>query len=103
MNFRPFNVFSLIAYLLIGLAITGFVLGPRFVFDPGQNVGTHSDWFYQPIYYLVTGILMFLNGLWTPVSSPEEAGGRKSDGDKEAPGRRRRRTAAAAAEVRGPE
>jgi len=105
MKFRPLSVFSLIAYILVGLAITGFVLGPRFVFDPGQNVGSHANWYLQPIYYLATGILMFLNGLWTPVTALDDKS--KSDDkknnqkDEEKPLSRRSRRAAAAAAASG--
>jgi len=102
MKFRPLSVFSIIAYILVGLAITGLVLGPRFVYDPGQNVGSHSNWYLQPLYYLATGILMFLNGLWTPVTHPDDKakGDEKSDdkkNDEDKPLSRRERRAAAAA------
>ena len=107
MKFRPLSVFSIIAYILVGLAITGFVLGPRFVFDPGQNVGSRTTWYLQPIYYLATGILMFLNGLWSPVAPPDDkrrnddSKGDKTKTDDDKPISRRSRRAAAAAAASG--
>ena len=104
MKFRPLSVFSCIGYVLVGLAVAGFFLGPRFVFDPGQNLGSHANWYWQPLIYLATGILMFFNGLLTPLTPPEDKNDTddkknndtKSDPDKPL-SRRERRAAAAAA------
>ena len=98
MKFRPFSVFSVIAYILVALAIAGLIGGPHFVFDPGQNVGSHANWYLQPIYYFAVGILMFLNGLWTPVVLPTDDKKKDDQKDNETKHltRRERRAAAAA-------
>ena len=63
---RLLSTFTVIGAILIVLGIVGLILGPRFVYDPGQPVTGKEAW-----YYLIIGILMVINGLLTPFS-PEE-------------------------------
>jgi len=58
---RWLSTFTVIGVLLIVLGIIGLILGPRFVYDPGQPVTGKEAWCY-----LVIGALMVLNGLMTP-------------------------------------
>ncbi len=58
---RWLSTFTVIGAVLIVLGIVGLVLGPRFVYDPGQPVTGKEAWCY-----LVIGALMVLNGLLTP-------------------------------------
>ena len=62
---RWLSTFTVIGAILIVLGIVGLVLGPRFVYDPGQPVTGKEAWCY-----LVIGVLMVMNGVLTPV--PEE-------------------------------
>ena len=62
---RWLSTFTIIGAILIVLGIVGLILGPRFVYDPGQPVTGKEAWCY-----LVIGVLMVMNGVMTPV--PEE-------------------------------
>ena len=64
---RWVSTFTVIGVILIGLGIVGLVLGPRFVYDPGQPVMGKEAWCY-----LAVGILMVVNGLLTPPPQPED-------------------------------
>jgi len=63
---RLLSTFTVIGAILIVLSIVGLIIGPRFVYDPGQPVTGKEAW-----YYLVIGILMVVNGMLTP-PIPEE-------------------------------
>lgn len=63
---RGLSTFTIIGAILIVLGIVGLVMGPRFVFDPGQPVTGKEAWCY-----LIIGLLMVVNGLITP-PQPEE-------------------------------
>ena len=71
---RLLSTFTVIGTILIGLSFVGLILGPRFVYDPGQPVTGREAW-----YYLVIGILMVANGLLTPRPPEETSLGRPSD------------------------
>ena len=58
---RWLSTFTVIGAILIVLGIVGLIMGPRFVYDPGQPVTGKEAWCY-----LVIGALMVLNGLMTP-------------------------------------
>ncbi len=58
---RWLSTFTVIGAILIVLGIVGLILGPRFVYDPGQPVTGKEAWCY-----LVIGALMVLNGVLTP-------------------------------------
>ena len=62
---RWLSTFTVIGAILIALGIVGLIMGPRFVYDPGQPVTGKEAWCY-----LVIGILMVMNGVMTP--SPED-------------------------------
>ena len=81
MRSRWLSTFSLLGILLIVLGLIGLIIGPRFVFDPGQVADGHEAW-----YYLIVGALMLINGLVSPALTAEE-----------------KRDAAKAASVRAPE
>ena len=68
MRSRLLSTFSLIGFVLIALGIVGLAMGSRFVFDPGQ---TRDG--YEPIYYLIVGALMIVNGIFTPVNANEQS------------------------------
>ena len=75
MKSRWLSTFTLIGLLLLVLGAVGLVLqhgGTGFVFDPGQPppADGHDR---TPVYYLVIGALMVLNGLVTPALAPGEA------------------------------
>ena len=63
---RLLSTFTVIGAILIVLSIVGLIVGPHFVYDPGQPVTGKEAW-----YYLIIGILMVVNGLLTP-AAPEE-------------------------------
>lgn len=63
---RLLSTFTVIGAILIVLSIVGLIIGPRFVYDPGQPVTGKEAW-----YYLIIGILMVANGMLTP-PTPEE-------------------------------
>jgi hypothetical protein len=58
---RWLSTFTVIGVVLIVLGIVGLVLGPRFIYDPGQPVTGKEPWCY-----LAIGVLMVLNGMLTP-------------------------------------
>ena len=58
---RWLSTFTVIGAILIVLGIVGLILGPRFVYDPGQPVTGKEAWCY-----LIIGALMVLNGVMTP-------------------------------------
>lgn len=64
---RWLSTFTVIGVVLIALGIVGLVLGPRFVYDPGQPVTGKEAWCY-----LVIGILMVVNGFVTPAPTEEK-------------------------------
>lgn len=68
---RWLSTFTVIGAILIVLGIAGLILGPRFVYDPGQPVTGKEAWCYLGI-----GILMVMNGLMTPL--PEDKTPRKA-------------------------
>ena len=63
---RWLSTFTIIGAILIALGVVGLILGPRFVYDPGQPVTGKEAWCY-----LVIGVLMVVNGLMTP-APPED-------------------------------
>ena len=63
---RWVSTFTVIGAILIALGVVGLVLGPHFVYDPGQPVMGKEAWCY-----LAIGVLMVVNGLLTP-PQPEE-------------------------------
>ena len=75
---RWLSTFTVIGAVLIVLGVVGLVMGPRFVYDPGQPVTGKEAWCY-----LVIGALMVLNGLMTPApadSKEPPSGERKKPG-----------------------
>ena len=58
---RWLSTFTIIGAILIVLGVVGLVMGPRFVYDPGQPVTGKEAWCY-----LIIGALMVLNGVLTP-------------------------------------
>lgn len=58
---RWLSTFTVIGAILIVLGIVGLILGPRFVYDPGQPVTGKEAWCY-----LAIGVLMVMNGILTP-------------------------------------
>jgi hypothetical protein len=61
MRSRWLSTFTILGVLLIALGVIGKILGPRFVFDPGQIADGNECW-----YYMTVGALMVLNGLLAP-------------------------------------
>ncbi len=64
---RWLSTFTVIGAILIVLGIVGLILGPRFVYDPGQPVTGKEAWCY-----LVIGVLMVMNGVLTPAADEKE-------------------------------
>ncbi len=64
---RWLSTFTVIGAILIVLGIVGLILGPRFVYDPGQPVTGKEAWCY-----LVIGVLMVMNGVLTPAADDKE-------------------------------
>lgn len=58
---RWLSTFTIIGAILIVLGVVGLILGPRFVYDPGQPVTGKEAWCY-----LAIGALMVMNGVLTP-------------------------------------
>lgn len=58
---RWLSTFTVIGVVLIVLGVVGLVLGPRFIYDPGQPVTGKEPWCY-----LAIGALMVLNGMLAP-------------------------------------
>jgi len=73
MRSRWLSTFSILGILLIILGIVGKVIGPRFVYDPGQVADGNEAW-----YYLAVGALMLLNGLILPALTAEEKNAKAS-------------------------
>jgi uncharacterized membrane protein len=67
MRSRWLSTFTLLGLLLIVLGVVGKIIGPRFVFDPGQIPDGNEAW-----YYMAVGALMLLNGLVLPALTAEE-------------------------------
>ena len=65
---RWLSTFTVIGAVLIALGVVGLILGPRFVYDPGQPVTGKEAWCY-----LAVGALMLLNGLLTPAPTPDNS------------------------------
>ena len=68
---RWVSTFTIIGAILIVLGIVGLIMGPRFVYDPGQPVTGKEAWCY-----LIIGALMVLNGIMTPVTAEAARGTR---------------------------
>ena len=68
LRFRWLSTFTVIGAILIVLGIVGLILGPRFVYDPGQPVTGKEAWCY-----LAIGVLMVLNGVLTPAAEEKPA------------------------------
>lgn len=66
MRSRWISTFTVIGVLLLVLGIVGWHMGSKFVFDPGQTPDPR-----EPYYYMLLGVLMILNGVFTPVN-PED-------------------------------
>ncbi len=60
-RFRWLSTFTLLGILLVILGIVGKVLGPRFIYDPGQVPDGNEAWAY-----IAVGVLMLLNGFLSP-------------------------------------
>ncbi len=69
---RWLSTFTVIGAILIVLGIVGLILGPRFVYDPGQPVTGKEAWCY-----LAIGVLMILNGILTPAAEEKKAADNK--------------------------
>lgn len=65
---RWLSTFTVIGAVLIVLGIVGLVLGPKFIYDPGQPVTGKEG-----LCYLAVGVLMVLNGVMTPAPIAEKA------------------------------
>lgn len=65
---RWLSTFTVIGAVLIVLGIVGLVLGPKFIYDPGQPVTGKEG-----LCYLAVGVLMVINGVMTPVPIAEKA------------------------------
>ena len=62
---RWLSTFTVIGAVLIVLGIAGLILGPKFIYDPGQPITGKEAWCY-----LAVGALMVLNGVVTPAPEP---------------------------------
>lgn len=82
MRSRWLSTFSLLGMLLILLGIVGKIIGPRFIYDPGQMPDGNEAW-----YYLAVGALMLLNGLVSPALTAEEKKEAQKAEDAPAPAR----------------
>jgi len=69
MRSRWLSTFTIIGALLIVLGLVGLILGPRFIYDPGQIANGKEPW-----YYLAIGALMVVNGFFTPLPERKEPG-----------------------------
>lgn len=67
MRSRWLSTFTLLGALLIALGVIGKVLGPRFIFDPGQIADGNEAW-----YYITVGALMVVNGMLSPALPADE-------------------------------
>ncbi|MCW3059677.1 MAG: hypothetical protein JWQ02_1498 [Capsulimonas sp.] len=64
---RWLSTFTVIGALLIVLGIVGLVMGTKFVYDPGQVSDGNEPW-----YYILVGVLMIVNGIFSPAPEPSE-------------------------------
>ena len=64
---RWLSTFTVIGALLMVLGVVGLVLGHRFVYDPGQVSDGNEPW-----YYILVGVLMIVNGIFSPAPDPAE-------------------------------
>ena len=64
---RWLSTFTVIGAVLIVLGTVGLVLGPKFIYDPGQPVTGKEG-----LCYLAVGVLMVLNGVMTPAPAASE-------------------------------
>ena len=64
---RWLSTFTVIGALLIVLGLAGLFLGTKFVYDPGQVSDGHEPW-----YYILVGVLMIVNGIFSPAPEPAE-------------------------------
>lgn len=69
-RFRWLSTFTLLGILLVILGIVGKVLGPRFIYDPGQVPDGNEAWAY-----IAVGVLMLLNGFLSPAPSDSDMAG----------------------------
>lgn len=67
-RFRWLSTFTLLGILLVMLGIVGKIFGPRFIYDPGQIPDGNEAWAY-----IAVGMLMLLNGYFSPVPTDSEA------------------------------
>lgn len=67
MRSRWLSTFTIIGALLIVLGLVGVILGPRFIYDPGQIANGKEPW-----YYLAIGALMVVNGFFTPLPEKKD-------------------------------
>lgn len=68
MRSRWLSTFTLLGILLVILGLVGKILGPRFIYDPGQIPDGNEAWCY-----LIVGALMILNGLLSPLAARDDA------------------------------
>ncbi len=66
-RFRWLSTFTLLGILLVILGIVGKVLGPKFIYDPGQIPDGNEAWAY-----IAVGVLMLLNGFLSPAPSDSD-------------------------------
>jgi hypothetical protein len=69
-NFAPIHwlsTFTVLGGILLILGVIGLIVGPKFVFDPGQIPDGKEAW-----YYILVGALMVLNGVSSPALTHEE-------------------------------
>ncbi len=67
MRFRWLSTFTVLGALLLVLGVAGLVLGPRFIYDPGQIATGH-----EALCYLLVGVLMLVNGVLAPSTVHED-------------------------------
>ena len=77
---RWLSTFTVIGAVLIALGVVGLIMGPRFVYDPGQPVTGKEAWCY-----LIIGALMVLNGVLTPLADESVQDSAKGNAKKTAP------------------
>ncbi len=78
-RFRWFSTFTVLGILLVILGLVGKILGPKFIYDPGQIPDGNEAWVYMAV-----GALMLLNGFLSPAvagsdpASPPRSAPRKT-------------------------
>lgn len=78
MNMPRLNSFSIIGVILVAVAIYALVRGSGFEFDPG--VPSEKG---EPIFYLIVGALMLINGfVLPPPATDDENSEHSSSGDR---------------------